>query len=204
MKAWILGAGFSRRLGGPLLFDLLNVHAVRRLRTRFPNVWPDGSWLHEDKVLRVAEACQRGIEKGFWAHAEEFLVMLSNPDAAGDAVELVAEAYDGGDHKAFERSGLDHEDLYYAASALVAAQCMVFLDRSRADNEGWLPYDRWVAALPPEDVLVSFNYDLVVESAFERAKYKRHLHVPNPRKPYIRSRIFIRFHEWKMQEITSA
>lgn len=179
MRLWILGAGFSRRLGGPLLTDLLDVTLVERLKQRHA-----GTWLDEPRSELVARVCCRGIEEREWRDAEEFLTLLLPRDGVDEArIWTVLEACGPipADLSASARTTAEVELLYCQAIAVVAAQCIDFVDVVREDREAWLPYDRWVSSLPEDEVILSFNYDRVVEHAFARAR--RDLAVPNPRSP---------------------
>lgn len=184
MKLWILGAGFSRRLGGPLLNDLLSTSAVGLLRRRH-----SGTWLAEHLTDLVAATCHRGMRDGHWRDPEQFIsLLIPRDDDDEQLVRMVFEACladrePGARSVAAEDEDADDphrwEYLYSRAIAIVAAQCCDFVERIRQDREAWLPYDRWVSAVSDDDVVVSFNYDLVVEHAFDRAS--RSLCAPNPR-----------------------
>ncbi len=69
--------------------------------------------------------------------------------------------------------------LWIYARELVAAQCVNFVEQAQNDIEQWLAYDRWVRRLPEDDVIISFNYDEVVETVFWRNE--KVLLTPNPR-----------------------
>src|SRR4051794_35737177 len=78
---WILGSGFSKPLGGPLLDELISMQMVGD----FSN-WPD--FYHEpntpegDDKVKCAEAVYEIYERGIkppsklWSNAEEFLERL--------------------------------------------------------------------------------------------------------------------------------
>jgi hypothetical protein len=197
MRAWILGAGFSRRLGGPLLPELLTAVSLATLRHRHP-----GTWLVEDVCAYCVEALRIGVQRGWWANAEEYISALGSgdPTHAHNLDELLrglhlppenyialrvwSDSQATSDRHDPPRQGeLDERAmmvLWTTAIRLIAAQCMDFVERSKYDPEAWLCYDRWVKALPQEDVLISFNYDEVVEQVF--ARNGKLLRVPNPRK----------------------
>ena len=176
MRAWILGAGFSVRLGGPLLNDLLSVSSLARLRRRHPN-----TWLNEPECDSCVSVLARGLERKLWKNAEEYIAALGSYDPLHqqDVGEMCKD--DDGDWRSWggDPSADATSSLYCHSIALIAAQCMDFVQRASDDLEAWLPYDRWVRALPPEDVLISFNYDEVVEEAFRRNG--KFVNAPNPR-----------------------
>lgn len=174
---WILGAGFSYSLGGPLLDDVFSRSLLRRVTPRLPGLIdvlderalsrlhslfgkyddPTGRWL--------ASAGGRP-----WRDAEEFLAAL---DAAAD---------DRNSHWAgvLSRStpiepalgDLDAGALLKLRDAartyLVAAtDYFVPQDRRTAlEQEAWQPYKRWgERVLASGSHVVNFNYDRVVEHA---------------------------------------
>jgi hypothetical protein len=49
------------------------------------------------------------------------------------------------------------------ARRLVAAECAAFLQHVDPTREQWRPYRRWAASLTPNDTVVTFNYDRVLE-----------------------------------------
>jgi hypothetical protein len=185
MKLWILGAGFSRRLGGPLLADLISESELSVLRHRFPGTWLEGI------ELDVAVAGLRaGLNAGMWQNPEAFMAALASGDRTWiDALlksELPSAHYEKLREPSESQGYMTPEELlvdrcWSGATRLVAAQCCDFAERAKSDPEGWLPYDRWAKTLSCDDVIVSFNYDNVVESVLERNR--RGLWVPNPRMP---------------------
>jgi hypothetical protein len=76
MRAWILGAGFSASLGGPMLGGLLSESALSILRLRHPN-----TWLAEDDSELVVRAFACGKKADYWADAEEFLAASCSYDS---------------------------------------------------------------------------------------------------------------------------
>jgi hypothetical protein len=192
MKVWVIGAGFSRRLGGPLLGDLISETALKILRHRHPGTWLDGS--HLDQAIQTFLA---GASRGMWRDAEEYMAALASGDSTWIAriaellrAGMTAEAYLTLSTPSEYSSHMSPEDVvvdacWFGATQLVAAQCADFVERSQSDPEGWLPYDRWANAISSDDVIVSFNYDDVVERVM--ARNKRPLWVPNPRMPSLGS-----------------
>ncbi len=188
MKVWVLGAGFSRRLGGPLLNELLSQMSLSTLRQRHPK-----TWLEESVCDYCVLGLREGMARGWWTNAEEYISALGSQDEThahnldeilrrlslpGPAYHELRELETGDSFSTpAERLALN---CWTAAIRIVAAQCMDFLERARFDPEGWLCYDRWSRSLAAEDVIISFNYDELVEQVFLRNK--RRLRVPNPRR----------------------
>jgi len=177
VRVWILGAGFSARLGGPLLPALLTESALATLSFRHPT-----TWIGSVAPAIVVGVFQRGKEAKHWSDAEAFLAAICSCDEFDEhrLKELVAET------RRSLPSAVDLDIasdeiawLYGKAVGTVAAQCLDFVDRAASDSEAWLPYDRWAKALRPDDVVITFNYDTVVEQAFKRNRIR--LSVPDPR-----------------------
>lgn len=119
-----------------------------------------------------------------WNDAEQFLEILDRA-RAGDpyASVAVAETYRGLKSRmkapalvaeerypgAFFRDKRPRpEELVMMAKRMVAASCCAFLHGVTRDNarakERWLPYQEWLACLTGDDTILTFNYDLVVET----------------------------------------
>jgi SIR2-like domain len=180
MNLWILGAGFSARLGGPMLNDLLSKLALDRLVHDYPETWLAG----DQECAICVSVLAKGIEERLWNNAEEYVAALGSldPKFQTDIVRLSgldrsALHTDNGRH--YDPVGSFVDSLYARAIGVIAAQCIDFVHRAADDLESWLAYDRWTRSLPAGDVLISFNYDTVVEEAFRRNR--RPLTVPNQR-----------------------
>jgi hypothetical protein len=184
---WILGAGFSAGLGGPLLPSLLSRTLQQDIAVRYPDraANPGGrSWgdLHtraannvrslyeyglSDPRLRSPD-CQQHHQESLWAHAEEFL------DYVDTAAEQVASQDANSDKCRATRlteilsnklqAKVSPSAIRAAARRLIAAECCAFLEDFSPGSERVLPYMRWIKHLiAPGDTIVSFNYDRLVE-----------------------------------------
>jgi hypothetical protein len=51
-----------------------------------------------------------------------------------------------------------------AARRLIAAECCSFLEEANLDEERWAPYRSWAETLKFPDVILTFNYDRVLET----------------------------------------
>lgn len=175
MKAWVLGAGFSVPLGGPVLKQLLTPASLERMRFRYPK-----TWLKDARCDTCVEVLLEGTKRGHWLNAEEYLAALGSYDSriASAVASMCPAAYlRRQDHEKEPTEFM--QGLWIYARELVAAQCMNFFEESQDSNESWLPYDRWAKRVANDDVIISFNYDEVVENAFSRVD--RPLCTPNPR-----------------------
>jgi hypothetical protein len=162
---WVLGAGFSKALGGPMLPQLLGQSSRTRVTSRFKDlesrVAPFG-----DIVRRILASHGWEDRNGSaaWRDAEEFLEFLDLAARNEDSPHFRAlNTYAGGGQTFPSASGIAG-----AARRLVAAECC-FFDVADVNYERWAPYRKWAAALKPEDTVVTFNYDRVVEAAARAA-----------------------------------
>jgi len=188
-RVWILGAGFSRSLGGPLMFDLLSLAARRRILRAYPDhitdqdadlvFWlfhcgagfPEGT-LHPDFEMRGERR---------WQDAEEFLDIVDSARTERAKAGLLEEVLSALRAHHMRRplqsrfpsvfgteESPDWEHLLKKTKRMVAASCCTFLDGIDCDvareKERWRPYQQWLAHLRANDTIVTFNYDLVTET----------------------------------------
>ncbi len=182
---WVLGAGFSRSLGGPLLDTLLTETAWNDVELRYGRtVAPQ---LHGQATLmaRLLYAYGRGWPDGYkfkrkeyadlpgekmWRHAEEYLDYLDAalpsdgakaPSAAHDRLSVLIRRLHV---PAYGSSAPDVQEVRNAARRLLAAEVCAFLEpKVNTTLEKWAPYRTWAAKVMQTDTIVTFNYDLVVE-----------------------------------------
>jgi hypothetical protein len=155
---WVLGAGFSKSLGGPLLGDLLSHRGIRYVQAKFPKI---GSALD---VYRAYWQHLKGAEESrnqpiYWDHAEEFLEFLSDAAAGSgprhDILRQLFRDVNGNEPKL--------STVLTTAIQCVAAECF-FTSHANPKGETWDPYHRWARTLNKNHTIVSFNYDLVLEA----------------------------------------
>lgn len=156
---WILGAGFSVPLGGPLFRELISPRTLRRLRT-----WEEFAEqkvsleVHSDVngpgrrdfdpviLAGIVEHLYRsGVETNVWSDAEQFLDMLGiatfedDKPLADDIRTMIVEVFDSGeeppDAETIElfKGPRGLEDLYNEAVRFVAGACTVFLVKAEND-----------------------------------------------------------------------
>lgn len=151
---WVLGSGFSKPLGGPLLADLLSPTLRRELHLgyKFP----------VRKNVDAAFELFSFEGRMPWAHAEDFLAYLdsatTSPVKQGVVEELLSSPAPGGLGR-----GTTAEEVLVAARQVIAAQCD-FANVANLESESWAPYLRWARQLNDDDAIISFNYDLVLET----------------------------------------
>jgi hypothetical protein len=172
---WILGAGFSRSLGGPLLADLFRPRAIEDDEALFPkDKYPN---LSRDLNMTRCLFCA-GQDEGRWDNAEQFLSYMDG-----------AYGTDRG-HQRTILKNLEHrllngprnhlplcpsilpgfpgqtlvDEYQRIAKRAFAAQIAEFLLDIHDDDERWRPYKQWCSTLEPNrDTIITLNYDLVLE-----------------------------------------
>jgi hypothetical protein len=178
-RVWILGAGFSRSLGAPLLHDLLSLAARSRLYAEYRDIFRRedadpvfelyhfGRGFSEGPLNPLASATTRGGL--LWRDAEHFLAFLDEavrrPPLEDQLNDIWAQINAHRKDSPVDR--LPAWVLRATALRIVAASCSSFLEGVDSSNlgefESWRPYEAWMRHLGGDDVLISFNYDRVVE-----------------------------------------
>ncbi len=172
---WILGAGFSKSLGGPLLVDLFRqqpyddlIHVVGPQRAA--------------KVAWTQALYNFGQRKKLWDDPEEFL----------SYVEAACEHPADGAKSLFLNGIIQRgEFIKDAMAALVSTagitfgpcgshplptvlhafgtETSEFLTSNSVSREPWRPYIEWAQNLVPDrDLIITFNYDRVLEKLDSR------------------------------------
>jgi len=184
-RVWILGAGFSKSLGGPLLTDLLTTESAAMLRARFTaaKVLDDSASQTARELYAYGTRFAFGRPsylfdqlpgERFWGDAEEYLDLLDAAAHAGshsatwrvmqDRITRVFRVtYGPGPEPRPSPPGV--RDVRNAARRLMAAECAAFLVDADPETERWAPYVAWVNSLTARDVVITFNYDRVLETA---------------------------------------
>ena len=179
---WILGSGFSKPLGGPLLPQLLSHAAFQDAHARYPHVFQGVLWEATVAVWYLYHYGTR-FEQGtppmivtskegesLWAHAEEFLGQLDaaviddNGAIAKQIARIVQGRSPGGSRN------VSPSDLRAAARRIVGIQCTSFAQDGDLSSERWRPFKDWVASLSNSDTIITFNYDPVLEKLNEDRK----------------------------------
>lgn len=176
---WILGAGFSRSLGAPLLAGLFRQQHFSDLKAGLGDdllaanlAWTQALFNHGKDVEHL------------WDDGEEFLSFVDA--ATGDEVApdwdpakraelmglLQRGHYLNGENRGrligftqsshFESCVKDPAKTVRRALALETSR---FLRNVKGEDERWQPYRKWAESLNPEhDSIVTFNYDTLLES----------------------------------------
>jgi len=190
---WILGAGFSASLGGPLLRDLfskrmeLELKAVFGITVETTNV---SRWL-AFHLYDYGVSDKRGLR--LWRNAEEYLDRLDSaaPTPDGDVQTYKSSARDvlwraveqclsSRDISALHKyrdniqgnaaRSEELNNILLEAKRWMAAECCAFLKTADPTSERWEPYRDWLATLTADDTVVTFNYDRVIETLVAHVK----------------------------------
>lgn len=174
---WIIGAGFSRSLGAPLLNDLLSVRhrlslggifgtdhaalfspeadAIYRLYHHFAK-YPEGWFTAPDQ--RVGDL----LGYKHWQDAEHFIETLCDAREHPLIASELSRMMDA--ESVLKDAPHDWDVLATAAKRVIAAECCGFLKKLPQKSERKVPYERALRQLTGSDTIISFNYDRVVES----------------------------------------
>lgn len=173
---WILGAGFSKSLGGPLLPSLLSSRSAERIQAvygRTPGL-TEGREVDIIRAILEKDGWEQKDRPPAWVDAEEFLEQLDNA-AFGTTGRAAVQGLLRSRAQSASRpipSPDFFESMAAAAKRLVAAECCMFLRNVDPNSERWRPYVNWARSLEAEDTIITFNYDRVVEIAAATAGRK--------------------------------
>ena len=175
---WIIGSGFSKSLGGPLLNDLLSERSGNEARARLielasaygviDRLMMDASKPGDEipnyhAVYEVFAQHLRGSEESkgkavHWENAEEFLTFVDSTSDDAARREILRgwlHARDDHDVGTFRRQVV----------RAIATECQFVQTASVKNDEAWSPYIRWANRLDAKtDAIITFNYDLVLET----------------------------------------
>jgi hypothetical protein len=186
---WILGAGFSVPLGGPLFKDLISWQTLDAYVGLTDQLGGADCMDWGDAVVFIYRA---GLapHRQWWRDAEQFLDVLDvlrRPDPGTLAFRIQNEMSKIADEGKFPDHGqeyavkidvrsiltnLDFKRLRLEAIRFVAGACSHFLIAADATkdskleyvrtSEVWEPYIRWSGMLQRGDTVITFNYDRVL------------------------------------------
>lgn len=183
---WIVGAGFSRPLGGPLLIDFFTRRSVEEAVA-----WLTASGLtehrHVEGLYLLAALYTKGQDLNSWADAEQFVDRaMTAPSSKPVAVLLEGQVqalgnFPGKGNSTYSLATCTAQDLARWCSFYVAAICSGFLEPELSANinevpESWAAYCNWFDALDENHTILTFNYDRVLHMLASRRNER--LHVP--------------------------
>lgn len=166
---WILGAGFSKPLGGPLLTDLFSQRLTNELLAHFRAVAPEVA-----RDLEVADNVYRGRGnresvklRGLpWGNPEQFLELLDIgccADARSETRAIVARKIAAATSQTEAKAEGNLTRYSAVTRRYFAAAASLFLEGQSLASERWSPYRAWAKQLRPNDTVLTFNYDEVPE-----------------------------------------
>jgi small-conductance mechanosensitive channel len=173
-RVWILGAGFSRHAGGPLLNDLFSEQAEYYFEnpqsTHHTGLKKIGRLFREKmfKLNKPATGC-------FWAHAEEFLEKIDQLAEIGSPKTLIEMFSNHCCEDFLKTSG----QLMWYARSRICKEVDDYIHTIPMDSERLQPYIHWVKKLSKDDVVVTFNYDTLIEAVAKIANIELTLIKPN-------------------------
>ena len=173
---WVLGAGFSQGLGGPLLKHLFRRGSVGDVSVRYSHFGKlSGPAVDRVRVLYELGSTNEMVRpfvtgnevqgELLWEDAEQFIDYLdtaAEPQKTGGTPQPLFDRLRLLQHKHFDGAE-DINDLRTAARRLIAAECSAFLEGVDVEQERWEPFRAWERELGADDTIVTFNYDRVVE-----------------------------------------
>jgi hypothetical protein len=173
---WVLGAGFSAPLGGPLLSKMLTKASIDDVRACYggeERLWNDAAeavryiyhWGQNWPEGALDDQRGRWPGQKAWPDAEVFLDFLdtaARTDGGPAAIRLTAILQHRGPGGG-SAVRLTANELRWAARRWLAAECCAFLKEADTKEETWQPYTDWALSLRANDTIVTFNYDRVVE-----------------------------------------
>jgi hypothetical protein len=167
---YILGAGFSRPMGGPLFTELLDLPLRYDIRN-FEN-HNSGSVLQLVNTVRDIHYFYRWLlQERMVLNAEHFLEMC---DCALDGKESwLIQSFPGQFRSLTQwnnnsKTPMPQIDLFRfflkATRIRLAVETNSFIEQVPEMNDRWQPYIRWFPGLGKTDTIITLNYDLLVET----------------------------------------
>lgn len=185
---WILGAGFTRPLGGPLLCDFFGQRMQEHVR----------AWMHVNGIELDNASCtgayllqalfRSGIEDGTWLNAEQFLGdVISAPTSPMQAELLLARARKIGTLRigtancSWDSVAADELAIWaphYVGAAISSFVVPTLSEHINEVPEDWASYCAWFDGLDDHHTVLSFNYDRVLELLLDRHRRCSHAAPP--------------------------
>lgn len=205
---YLLGAGFSRPLGGPLFTEVFTQSMTNRLMSQFPILanfgeLPKGSKRSALHALRFVHlAFDRATE--FFGGSVSSRENVLNPETfleycdsceRGRVRGLARALFNEAGELADDSFGEETKTVSNERSTTLFMQCFNTILRTRLaletsqflheidpESERWKPYDSWFEQLCESDVIITTNYDCVVETLLFRKLEKLYRGSSQPHK----------------------
>lgn len=169
---WLLGAGFSRPLGGPLFTDLISVRYLRWVKA-----WVDTKGIGLEPRSYTFDDCVKiylqGYDRDLWKNAEECIALLDSAQAIGSMAAAVVHSANTDNQNgvkeeyilnAHDKLPLRLDQVFARFTQFLAIATSHYVPDGDDLPEAWRPYENWMETLGPDDTIISFNYDRVVET----------------------------------------
>jgi hypothetical protein len=169
---WILGSGFSRPLGGPLLHDLISAKMGQDLSFYYQG--PEYAALRT-AVESIGSLYGVGLKREQWnrpwQNPEEFIAYLDEtepdiqiPDNRMRLERLIrcTDAALIGNAAELQKNAAATLPVWKSsAKRAIAAACSYFVHEADKTTEAWEPYRTWAQQITARDTIITFNYDRV-------------------------------------------
>jgi hypothetical protein len=165
---WVLGSGFSKPLGGPLLTELFTPGSFKSLERRVPDnptatlaceIYNYGRGYFRGSLFRTAQNPRGEV---LWDDAEQYIDLL---DSASETARLIVDratyAISNSHGTTLRKTDIDR--IYHAARQILAAECGAFAWDASVDQERWSAHVGWAKLLNGRHTIVTFNYDTALE-----------------------------------------
>ncbi|XZE45347.1 hypothetical protein SH467x_000584 [Pirellulaceae bacterium SH467] len=146
-SVWIIGAGFSRHAGGPLMNELFSKKPELLRRKNKIAFFEEVGRLYRSygpTNIRVEEDAKNAI---LWNDPEQFLELLDTD------IEV-----------RWGREPLKLSSMKYHAILRLCYEVNYYIERLLPHSDRVQPYRHWLSSIGKSDTIISFNYDSLVET----------------------------------------
>lgn len=173
-SVWIVGAGFSRHAGGPLMYDLFSESADVFLES--PDEHSLKAMKHVGSIFRKYLAKNHNGQT-YWQNAEDFLEKLDSLIARKTQhfvlTQLMQDMYEAGVQSA--------DELRRIAFCRMCKEVQDYITQTPPCSERLIPYMHWVKHLHESDTVITFNYDTLIETVAKYASVSMEVPLPTDR-----------------------
>lgn len=166
---YILGAGFSLPLGGPLFSELLSSELSIRFKHKFEQKLEPSSKDLASVVNGIPEHLKNCfLNTGIRMNAEQILEQLEDMVNGKENWITLSLMERINRHRVRSSNELSSETVFRLLKVRLALETNWFLEDISPESERWEPYDKWFKSLYQLDTVITTNYDLVLEKLYER------------------------------------
>ena len=157
---YILGSGFSIPLGGPTFNNLISQAEQSAVDEIVGSSAQSSHVLFRELPLKVKELWTV-LGRNGEVNLEELLEAIDYASGVNQH-EIASQIANS-----INCNPRDLEEIGRVIRIRLAISTTFFLDRIPDDSERWLPYLKWFRSLTTNDIIITFNYDRVVEKCAE-------------------------------------